>query len=62
MVDVFDDHQRCYGTRRFQAGLCVLGHRVGRQALRAALRRYARKVLPPKAFMLRTIDSTHSKR
>jgi len=62
MVDVFDDHQRRYGTRRLQVELRELGHRVGRQALRTALRRHARKALQPKAFTPRTTDSTHGKR
>ena len=62
MVDVFDDHQRHYGTRRLQVELRELGHRVGRQALRTALRRHARKALQPKAFTPRTTDSTHGKR
>ncbi|WP_071891040.1 IS3 family transposase [Hymenobacter sp. PAMC 26628] len=62
MVDVFDDHQRRYGTRRLQVELRELGHRVGRQALRTALRRHGRKALQPKAFTPRTTDSTHGKR
>jgi len=62
MVDVFDDHQRRYGTRRLQVELRALGHRVGRQALRTALRRHGRKPLQPKAFTPRTTDSTHGKR
>ena len=62
MVDVFDDHQRRYGTRRLQVELRELGHRVGRQALRTALRRHARKALQPKAFTPRTTVSTHGKR
>lgn len=62
MVDVFDDHQRRYGTRRLQVELRVLVHHLGRQALRTALRRHGHKVLQPKAFTPRTTDSTHSKR
>jgi len=62
MVDVFDDHQRRYGTRRLQVELRALGHRVGRQALRTALRRHGRQALQPKAFTPRTTDSTHGKR
>lgn len=62
LVDVFDEHQRRYGTRRLQVELRELGHRVGGQALRTALRRHGRKALQPKAFMPRTTDSTHSKR
>jgi putative transposase len=62
MVDVFDDHHRRYGTRRLQVELCALGHRVGRQALRTALRRHGRKALQPKAFTPRTTDSTHGQR
>jgi putative transposase len=62
LVDVFDDHQRRYGTRRLRVELRELGHQVGRQAIRTALRRQARKVLQPKAFVPRTTDSTHGKR
>jgi putative transposase len=62
MVDVFDDHQRRYGTRRLQVELRELGHHVGRQALRTALRRHGRKALQPKAFTPRTTDSTHGQR
>jgi putative transposase len=62
MVDVFDDHQRRYGTRRLQVALRELGHRVGRQALRTAMHRHGRKALQPKAFTPRTTDSTHGKR
>ncbi len=58
MVDVFDDHQRRYGSRRLQVELRELGHRVGRQALR----RYGRKALYPKAFTLHETDSNHGKR
>jgi putative transposase len=59
---VSDDHQRRYGTRRLQVGLRESGYRVGRQALRTALRRHGRKALQPKAFTPRTTDSPHGKR
>ncbi|MGI4736078.1 MAG: IS3 family transposase [Janthinobacterium lividum] len=62
LVDVFDDHQRRYGTRRLRVELRELGHQVGRQAIHTALRRQARKALQPKAFVPRTTDSTHGKR
>ncbi|WP_226163442.1 IS3 family transposase [Hymenobacter terricola] len=62
LVDVFDDRQRRYGTRRLQVELRELGHRVGRQALRTALRRHGRKALQRKAFTPRTTDSTHGQR
>ncbi len=62
MVAVFDHHQRRYGTRRLQVELRELGHRVGRQALRTALRRHKRQALQPKAFVPRTTDSTHGQR
>ena len=62
MVDVFDDHHRCYSSRRLQVELRESGHRVGRQALRPALRRHGRKALPPKSLVLRTTDSTHGQR
>ena len=35
---------------------------MGRQVLRAGLRRHGRRVLPPKAFAPRTTDSTHDRR
>lgn len=35
LVDVFDDHQRRYGTRRLQVELQALGHPVGRQTGRS---------------------------
>ena len=62
IVDVFNDHHRRYGTRRLQIELRKLGYRVGRQALRAALRRHGRKALQPKVFMTRTTDSTLGQR
>ena len=62
LVDVFDDHQRRYGTRRLQVELRELGHQVGRQAIRTALRRQERKARQPKAFVPRTTDSTPGKR
>ncbi|MGI4887022.1 MAG: hypothetical protein ACRYFR_18865 [Janthinobacterium lividum] len=45
VVDVFDEQQRRYGTRCLQVKLRELGHRVGRRALRTALRRHGRKAL-----------------
>ncbi len=62
LVDVFDEHQRRYGTRRLRVELRALGHQVGRQTIRTALRRQARKALQPKTFVPRTTDSTHGKR
>ncbi len=62
MVTVFEEHQRRYGTRRLQVELRERGHRVGRQALRTALRRHGVKALQPKAFTPRTTDSTHGQR
>ncbi|AWM35203.1 IS3 family transposase [Hymenobacter nivis] len=62
LVDVFDTHQRRYGTRRLRVELRGLGHPVGRQAIRTVLRRQARKALQTKAFVPRITDSTHGKR
>ena len=62
MVAVFDHHKRRYGTRRLRVELQETGHRVGRQALRTALRRHERKALQPKSFVPRTTDSTHGQR
>ena len=61
LLDVFDDQQRRYGARRLQVELRELGHHVGRQAVRTALRRHARKALQTKFFVPRTTDSTHGK-
>ena len=62
LLSVFDHHRRRYGTRRLQVELRELGHQVGRQALRTALRRHERQALQPKAFVPRTTDSTHGQR
>ncbi|MGI4735897.1 MAG: IS3 family transposase [Janthinobacterium lividum] len=62
LVEVFDEHHRRYGARRLQVELRELGHQVGRQAVRTALRRHERKALQAKAFVPRTTDSTHGKR
>jgi transposase InsO family protein len=62
LVEVFDAHQRRYGARRLQVELRELGHHVGRQAVRTALRPHDRKALQAKAFVPRTTDSTHGKR
>ena len=62
MVAGFNHHKRRYGTRRLQVELRELGHRVGRQALRAGLRRHGRKALQPKSFVSRNTDSTHGLR
>jgi len=62
LLAVFDHHQRRYGTRRLQVELREKGHRVGRQALRTALRRHGRRALQPKAYVPRTTDSTHGQR
>ena len=62
MVAVFEEHKRRYGTRRLRVELRERGHRVGRQALRAGLRRHGRQALQPKSFVPRTTDSTHGQR
>ena len=62
MLAVLDHHKRRHGTQRLQVELRKKGHRVGRQVLRIGLRRYGRRVLPPKAFAPRTTDSTHGQR
>ena len=61
-TEMFDEHQRRYGTRRLQVELREKGHRVGCQALRTGLRRHERQALQPKAFAPRTTDSTHGRR
>jgi putative transposase len=55
----FDTHKKRYGTRRLRVALRQLGHRVGRQALRTAMRRRGLRALQPKDYMPRTTDSTH---
>ena len=62
VLAVFDFHKRRYGTRRLRVELQETGHRVGRQALRTALRRHERQALQPKSFVPRTTDSTHGRR
>ncbi|RFP64366.1 IS3 family transposase [Hymenobacter lapidiphilus] len=62
LVKVFGVHKRCYGTRRLQVALRKKGHWVGRQRLRAAMRRRGLHALQPKAFTPRTTDSTHGLR
>jgi len=59
---VFSRHQRRYGTRRLQVALRQKGHQVGRQRLRAAMRRRGLYALQPKAYTPRTTDSTHGLR
>ena len=39
LVQVFGGHKRRYGTRRLQVALRQKGYHVGRQRLRAAMRR-----------------------
>lgn len=58
-MKVFGHHQRRYGTRRLYVALRRKGHRVGRKRLRMAMRRWGLHALQPKAFTLRTTDSTH---
>jgi putative transposase len=58
----FDTHKKRYGTRRLRVALRQLGHRVGRQALRTAMRRRGLRALQPKAYTPRTTDSTHGLR
>ncbi|AMR25452.1 hypothetical protein A0257_22430 (plasmid) [Hymenobacter psoromatis] len=62
LVEVFDEHHRRDGTRRLRVELRELGYRVGRHALRTALRRHHHKALQPKAFTPRTTDSSHGQR
>jgi transposase InsO family protein len=62
LVKVFGRHKRRYGTRRLQVALRGKGYRVGRQRLRAAMRRRGLHALQPKAFTPRTTDSTHGLR
>ena len=59
---MFGVHKRCYGTRRLQVARREKGHRVGRQRLRAAMRRRGLRTRQPKAFTPRTTDSTHGLR
>lgn len=62
LIKGFGVHKRCYGTRRLQVALRQKGHRVGRQRLRAAMRRRGLHALQPKASTPRTTDSTHGLR
>jgi transposase InsO family protein len=62
LVKVFGVHKRCYGTRRLRVALRRKGYHVGRQRLRAAMRRRCLQALQPKAYTPRTTDSTHGLR
>jgi putative transposase len=62
LVKVFGVHKRCYGTRRLRVALRKKGYRVGRQRLRAAMRRRRLHALQPTTFTPRTTDSTHGLR
>ncbi|MBO3273543.1 IS3 family transposase, partial [Hymenobacter defluvii] len=62
LVKVFGMHKRRYGTYRLQVALRHKGYQVGRQRLRAAMRRRGLHALQPKAFTPRTTDSTHGLR
>jgi putative transposase len=59
LVKVFRVYKRCYGTRRLRVELRRKGYRMGRQRLRADMRRLGLHALQPKAFTPRTTDSTH---
>ena len=62
LKDTFGQHKRCYGTRRLRVELQAQGHRVGRQRLRAAMRRHRLQAIQPRAYTPRTTDSTHGLR
>jgi hypothetical protein len=62
LVKVFGAHKRCYGTRRLRVALRKKGYHVGRQRLRAAMRRRCLQALQPKAYIPRTTDSIHGLR
>ncbi len=62
LKDTFGQHKRCYGTRRLRVELQAQGHRVGRQRLRAAMRRHRLRAIQPRAYTPRTTDSTHGLR
>jgi putative transposase len=62
LVAMFARHKSRYSTHRLRAALHQEGHRMGRQALRTALVRRGLRALQPKAYTLRTNDSTHSLR
>ena len=51
LVKVFAHHKRRYGTRRLRVALRQKGYQVGRQRLRAAMRRRALHALQPKACL-----------
>ena len=51
LVKVFGHHKRRYGTRRLQIALRHKGHRVNRQRLRTAMRRWGLHALQPKVYI-----------
>lgn len=62
LKEAFGQHKRCYGTRRLRVELQAQGLRVGRQRLRAAMRRHGLRAIQPRAYTPRTTDSTHGLR
>jgi len=62
LAKVFGRHQRRYSIRRLLVALRRKGYQVGRQRLRAAMRRRDLHALQPKTFTPRTSDSTHGLR
>lgn len=62
LVETFGEHKRRYGTRRLRVELQAQGYRVGRQRLRAALRRRGLRAIQPRRYVPRTTDSTHGLR
>ena len=55
--ECFYEHRRRYGSRRIAAEL-----KIGRAAVRSALKREGLKAIAPKAFVPKTTDSRHDRR
>jgi transposase InsO family protein len=59
---VFIENKRRYGSRRILARLQDLGLKIGRDSIRAVMRRENLKAIQPKSFVPQTTDSKHGKR
>jgi putative transposase len=59
VAQVFHVHKRRYGSRRIRKELENQGIKVGRHAIRTAMKEQALKAIQPKSFVPKTTDSRH---
>lgn len=57
--DLFRLHRRRYGSRRIRAQLAAQGTKVGRFAVRSAMRRQSLRAISARRCVPRTTDSRH---